>query len=57
MTANFVIYRFGNGRSDTFVGHYENQLVRTDASFKIRRRTARLDHESLIDHGKISIIL
>jgi 3-phenylpropionate/trans-cinnamate dioxygenase beta subunit len=55
--ANFVIYRFGNGRSDAFVGRYENELVRTDNGFQIRRRTALLDHESLIEHGKISIIL
>jgi 3-phenylpropionate/cinnamic acid dioxygenase small subunit len=57
VSANFVTYRFGNGRSDTFVGRYENELVRTDGSFKIRRRTVLLDHESLIEHGKISIIL
>lgn len=57
VSANFVTYRFGNGRSDTFVGRYENELVRTDSSFKIRRRTVLLDHESLIEHGKISIIL
>lgn len=57
MSANFAIYRFGNGRSDTFVGRYENELVRAGSSFKIRRRTAVLDHESLIEHGKISIIL
>jgi p-cumate 2,3-dioxygenase beta subunit len=55
--ANFVIHRFGNGRSDTFVGKYEYELVRTDSSFKIRRRTVLLDHESLLEHAKISIIL
>jgi 3-phenylpropionate/trans-cinnamate dioxygenase beta subunit/p-cumate 2,3-dioxygenase beta subunit len=57
VTANFVIYRFANGRSDTFVGRYDNELVRTGSGFQIRRRTARLDHESLIEHGKLSIIL
>jgi 3-phenylpropionate/trans-cinnamate dioxygenase beta subunit/p-cumate 2,3-dioxygenase beta subunit len=39
------------------VGKYEYQLVRTDSSFKIRRRTVLLDHESLLEHAKISIIL
>jgi p-cumate 2,3-dioxygenase subunit beta len=55
--ANFVIHRFGNGRSDAFVGKYEYELVRTGDSFRIRRRTVLLDHESLVEHAKISIIL
>jgi 3-phenylpropionate/cinnamic acid dioxygenase small subunit len=57
VVANFVVHRFGNGRSDTFVGKYEYALVRADGSFKVRRRTVRLDHESLFAHAKISIIL
>jgi p-cumate 2,3-dioxygenase subunit beta len=55
--ANFIIHRFGNGRSDMFVGRYEYQLVYAGDSFRIRRRRVLLDHESLIEHGKISIIL
>ena len=55
--ANFIIHRFGNGRSDAFVGKYEYELVRTAESFRIRRRMVLLDHESLIEHAKISIIL
>ncbi len=55
--ANFIIHRFGNGRSDTFVGKYAYALVRAGDSFKIRRRTVLLDHESLIEQAKISIIL
>ena len=57
VVANFTVHRFGNGRSDIFVGKYEYELVRADGSFKVRRRTARLDHESLFEHAKISIIL
>jgi p-cumate 2,3-dioxygenase beta subunit len=57
VAANFVIHRFGNGRSDKFVGKYELELVRTTGSFKIQKRTARLDHESLFEHAKISIII
>lgn len=51
------IHHFGNGRSDTCVGKYQYVLVRSGDSFKIRRRTVRLDHETLNEHGKISIIL
>ena len=57
VAANFVVHRFGNDRSDTFVGTYEYELVRAGGTFKVRRRTARLDHESLFEHAKISIIL
>ncbi len=57
VAANFVIYRFGNYRSDTFVGRYEYRLVREVERFKIRRRLVLLDHESLIEQAKISIIL
>ncbi|SDY57254.1 Ring hydroxylating beta subunit [Lysobacter sp. yr284] len=57
VTANFAIHRFGNGRSDTFIGCYRHQLVRDGDGFRIRRRTVLLDHESLFEHGKISIIL
>jgi 3-phenylpropionate/trans-cinnamate dioxygenase beta subunit/p-cumate 2,3-dioxygenase beta subunit len=55
--ANFIIYRFGNSRTDTFVGSYEYKLIPQVAGFKISSRIARLDHESLLEHGKISIIL
>lgn len=55
--ANFIIHRFGNGRTDKFVGKYRYVLVPAGDSFKIRRRTVLLDHETLNAHGKISIIL
>lgn len=55
--ANFIIHRFGNGRTDTFVGRYRFVLVPDGDSFKIRRRTVVLDHETLNDQAKISIIL
>lgn len=57
VVANFIIHRFGNGRSDAYVGQYTYVLVRAGDGFRIRRRKARLDHESLAEHGKISIIL
>ncbi len=55
--ANFIIHRFGNGRTDTFVGRYKYALVPDGNSYKIRRRTVLLDHETLNDQAKISIIL
>lgn len=57
IAANFVIHRFGNGRSDTFVGAYRHRLLQIGEELKIRRRLVLLDHESLTEHGKISIIL
>jgi p-cumate 2,3-dioxygenase subunit beta len=57
VVANFIIYRFGNSRTDTFVGSYEYKFVRKKDGFKICSRIAKLDHESLLEHGKISIIL
>ncbi len=57
VAANFMIHRFGNGRSDVFVGAYRYRLVRDGDDFRIRRRLVLLDHESLTEHGKISIIL
>lgn len=57
LQANFIIHRFAGARSDVFVGHYENELVRAGASFKVRRRRAVLDHTTLFHQGKISIIL
>lgn len=57
VVANFIIHRFGNGRSDSFVGQYRYLLLRVGAGFRIRRRTVLLDHESLFEQAKISIIL
>ncbi|WFE28226.1 aromatic-ring-hydroxylating dioxygenase subunit beta [Solwaraspora sp. WMMD791] len=57
VTANLVVYRFGHGRSDAYVGKYRSELVVEEESFRIRRRLVVLDHETLYDHGKLSIIL
>ncbi|MGG7574303.1 aromatic-ring-hydroxylating dioxygenase subunit beta [Streptomyces sirii] len=57
VAANVVVYRFGHGRSDAYVGKYRFELVPEGESFRIRRRVVVLDHETLYEHGKISIVL
>ncbi len=57
VAANVVAYRFGHGRSDAYVGKYRFELVPEGESFRIRRRVVVLDHETLYEHGKLSIVL
>jgi p-cumate 2,3-dioxygenase beta subunit len=57
VAANVVAYRFGHGRSDAYVGKYRFELVPDGESFRIRRRVVVLDHETLYEHGKLSIVL
>ncbi|GGM17430.1 MULTISPECIES: aromatic-ring-hydroxylating dioxygenase subunit beta [Micromonospora] len=57
VAANVVVYRFGHGRSDTYVGKYRFQLAVEGGAFRIRRRVVVLDHETLYEHAKLSIIL
>ncbi|QLQ36706.1 aromatic-ring-hydroxylating dioxygenase subunit beta [Micromonospora robiginosa] len=57
VAANVVAYRFGHGRSDAYVGKYRFQLVVEGESFRVRRRVVVLDHETLYEHAKLSIIL
>jgi 3-phenylpropionate/cinnamic acid dioxygenase small subunit len=57
VAANVVVYRFGHGRSDAYVGKCRFGLVAEGESFRIRRRIVVLDHETLYEHGKLSIIL
>jgi p-cumate 2,3-dioxygenase beta subunit len=57
VTCNFVVYRFRNDGTSTYVGHCEYQLVRDEKGLRIRDRRAILDLESLRDVGKVSFIL
>jgi len=57
VAANFIVYRFGHGRSDAYVGKYRFELVVDGESFRVRRRHVVLDHETLYEHGKLSIIV
>jgi p-cumate 2,3-dioxygenase beta subunit len=57
VAANVVAYRFGHRRSDAYVGKYRFELVPEGESFRIRKRVVVLDHETLYEHGKLSIVL
>jgi 3-phenylpropionate/cinnamic acid dioxygenase small subunit len=57
VAANFIVHRFGHGRSDAYVGKYRFELVVEGESLRVRRRLVVLDHETLYEHGKLSIIL
>ena len=56
VSANALVYRFRSGEVAPYVGRYEYTLKHVDGRFKIRHRRAVLDHESLSDHGAVSII-
>ncbi len=56
-TSNFVVHRVRHDRVDAYVGRYEHLLVRENGTFRIRRRRAILDMESLREVGKVSFIL
>ena len=57
VAANIIAHRFGHGRTDTYVGKYRYQLTPHGNTYRIRRRVIILDHETLYEHGKLSIIL
>jgi p-cumate 2,3-dioxygenase beta subunit len=57
VTCNFVVYRI-RGSVVAYVGRYLYTLVRVEGgSFRISRRRAELDLESLRPHGTVSVIL
>ncbi len=56
VNANALVYRFRSGEVAAYVGRYEYTLRRVDGGFKISYRRATLDHESLTEHGAVSII-
>jgi p-cumate 2,3-dioxygenase beta subunit len=56
VTSNFLVYRIRK-TTNAYVGRYLHTLVPDGESFKISRRRAELDLESLRPHGTVSIIL
>ncbi len=56
VTANALVYRFRSGESAPYVGRYEYTLRRVDGGFRISYRRAVLGHESLTQHGAVSIV-
>jgi p-cumate 2,3-dioxygenase beta subunit len=55
--ANFAVWQFQQGETDTFVGKARYRLVREGQRLRIRERRMMLDMEYLRPHGKISFIL
>ena len=56
-TCNFVVYRSKQGVNDVYPGHSEYDLIPADGAFRIRRKRAVLDVDTLRPQGKVSIIL
>ena len=56
VNANALVYRFRSGEVAPYIGRYEYRLKRVDGEFRISYRRATLDHESLTEHGAVSII-
>lgn len=57
-TCNFVVYRSKNGVNDIYPGHSIYRLVaQAEGGFRIRRKRAVLDVDTLRPQGKVSIIL
>jgi p-cumate 2,3-dioxygenase subunit beta len=57
ITANFAVWRFQSGQTDTYVGRYVHVITRIDGTLRIRERRTILDLEALRPHGKVSFIL
>jgi p-cumate 2,3-dioxygenase beta subunit len=55
--ASFVVYRVRSGQVAPYIGHYAYTLARQGDGFRIRRKRATLDLETLREHGAVSIIL
>jgi p-cumate 2,3-dioxygenase beta subunit len=55
--AEFVVWRFRNGREDRYIGHYELLLVLDGGELKIRSKRAVLAMTTLRSAGDVAIIL
>ena len=55
-TASVAVWRFRAGESAPYVGRYDVRLRRVDGRLRLCRKRAVLDHETLSDHGALSII-
>jgi 3-phenylpropionate/cinnamic acid dioxygenase small subunit len=55
--ANGIVHQFRNSESFAFVGRFEYLLETTGDNFIIREKCVRLDHETIQDQRRISIIL
>ncbi|HEV7977909.1 aromatic-ring-hydroxylating dioxygenase subunit beta [Amycolatopsis sp.] len=55
--AEFVVWRFRNGREDRYIGHYEMLLVLVGGELKIRSKRPVLAMTTLRSAGDVAIIL
>ena len=55
-TAAVPVWRFRAGESAPYVGRYDVRLRRVGGRLRLCCKRAVLDHETLSDHGALSII-
>lgn len=55
--ANFIVHRFRDETTQTYVGRYEHLLEVTETGLLIRRRRSVLAHEALDAGARLSFIL
>jgi p-cumate 2,3-dioxygenase beta subunit len=55
--ANFIVHRFRDETTQSYVGHYEHLLEVTDTGLLIRRRRAVLTNEAMAAGARLSFIL
>ncbi|WP_077079432.1 MULTISPECIES: aromatic-ring-hydroxylating dioxygenase subunit beta [Mycobacterium] len=57
VTASFTVWRFRDGRSSAYVGHYHYRLRAADAGFRIAYKRVELDMTDLRQVADVAIIL
>ena len=55
--ANFVVFRTKSDRTSTYMGEAHYVLVAQDGQIRIQRKRCILDLNSLVDQGRLTIIL
>jgi p-cumate 2,3-dioxygenase subunit beta len=57
VAANFCVYRVRRAEVTQYIGQYRYQLKRSDASYKIKRKSVLLDIDVLRGQGGVGFIL
>lgn len=55
--ANFIVHRFRDETTQSYVGRYQHLLEVTETGLLIRRRRSVLEHELLVPGARLSFIL
>jgi p-cumate 2,3-dioxygenase beta subunit len=55
--ANFITFRTKRSFTATYMGSHQYHLIRSGESFLIKAKRCVLDLDSLVPHGKVSLIL